>query len=46
MIGRVPAELVGEMRSLPLRLEVMEKRLWRNAARVLGIGPEAVQRLA
>jgi predicted TIM-barrel fold metal-dependent hydrolase len=46
LIGRSPAELVAEMRELPLRAEVMEKWLWRNAAGVLGLGPEAVQRLA
>jgi predicted TIM-barrel fold metal-dependent hydrolase len=38
LIGRAPAELVGEMRAVPLREAVMEKWLWRNAARILGIG--------
>lgn len=38
LIGRPPAELVAEMRALPLRGVVMEKWLWRNAARVLGLG--------
>ena len=37
LLGRRPADLLGEMRSLPVRPEVMEKWLWRNAARLLGI---------
>lgn len=35
LIGRPPAELVAEMRAVPLRTGVMEKWLWRNAARLL-----------
>jgi predicted TIM-barrel fold metal-dependent hydrolase len=38
LIGRPPAELVAEMRALPLRGAVMEKWMWRNAARLLGLG--------
>ncbi len=37
LIGRSPAELLGEFRALPIKPAVMEKWLWRNAARVLGI---------
>jgi hypothetical protein len=37
LLGRPPAELVAEFRALPVRPEVMEKWLWRNAARVLGL---------
>ena len=36
LIGRPVAELLDEFRALPLRPAVMEKWLWRNAARVLG----------
>ena len=35
LLNRPPGELVRELRALPLRPEVMEKWLWRNAARVL-----------
>ncbi len=35
LLGRDPGELVAEMRALPLRREVMEKWLWRNAEEVL-----------
>lgn len=38
LVGRPPAELVAEMCALPLRQGVMEKWLWRNAARLLEIG--------
>ena len=41
LIGRPPAELVAEMRALPIAPAVAEKWLWRNAARLLGL-PEAV----
>ena len=37
LIGRSPAELVAEMRDVPLKPEVMEKWLWRNAAKLLGL---------
>jgi hypothetical protein len=37
LIGRSPAELVSEMKQLPLREDVMEKWLWKNAARLLGL---------
>jgi predicted TIM-barrel fold metal-dependent hydrolase len=36
LIGRQVRELLDEFRALPLRPAVMEKWLWRNAARVLG----------
>jgi len=35
LIGRSPAELLGEFRALPVKPEVMEKWLWRNAAALL-----------
>jgi len=35
LIGRAPAELLAEFRALPIKREVMEKWLWRNAARLL-----------
>jgi hypothetical protein len=38
LIGRSPAELLAEFRALPIRPHVMEKWLWRNAARLLGLG--------
>jgi len=41
LLGRPPAELVAEFRALPVRAEVMEKWLWRNAARLLGLDPLA-----
>jgi predicted TIM-barrel fold metal-dependent hydrolase len=41
LLGRPPAELVAEFRALPVRSEVMEKWLWRNAARLLDLGPAA-----
>jgi len=37
LIGRPPAELLGEFRALPIKPAVMEKWLWRNAARLLGL---------
>lgn len=40
-IGCSPVELVNEMRALPLRTAVMEKWLWRNAARLLKMEIEA-----
>jgi predicted TIM-barrel fold metal-dependent hydrolase len=39
LLGRPPAALVAEMRALPVQAEVMEKWLWRNAARVMGLPP-------
>jgi predicted TIM-barrel fold metal-dependent hydrolase len=35
LIGRAPAELLAEFRALPIKREVMEKWLWKNAARLL-----------
>jgi predicted TIM-barrel fold metal-dependent hydrolase len=35
LLGRPPAELLAEFRALPIKPEVMEKWLWRNAATVL-----------
>jgi uncharacterized protein len=35
LIGRAPAELVAEFRALPVKPAIMEKWLWRNAARLL-----------
>jgi uncharacterized protein len=37
LIGRPPVELVAEMRALPLPPAILEKWLWRNAARLLGL---------
>ncbi len=37
LLGRSPAELVGEFSALPIKPEVMEKWRWRNAARLLGL---------
>jgi len=45
LIGRPPAELLAEMRALPLAPGVMEKWLWRNAAALLGIEAAEVERL-
>ena len=39
--GRPPAELLAEFRALPIRPAVMEKWLWRNAARLLKLDREA-----
>ena len=39
LIGRPVRELLDEFRDLPLRPAVMEKWLWRNAARLLGDQP-------
>ena len=41
LLGRAPADLVAEFRALPIRAEVMEKWLWRNAARLGGLDPLA-----
>jgi len=38
LLGRPAAELLAEMRALPVKPEVLEKWLWRNAAALLGIG--------
>jgi predicted TIM-barrel fold metal-dependent hydrolase len=38
LLARRPAELLAEFRALPIRPEVMEKWLWRNAAALLQIG--------
>ena len=35
LIGRAPADLLAEFRALPIKREVMEKWLWKNAARLL-----------
>ena len=40
LLGRSPAELLREFRELPIKPEVMEKWLWRNAARLLKL-PDA-----
>lgn len=37
LIGRSPADLLAEFRALPIKPEVMEKWLWRNSARLLGL---------
>lgn len=37
LLGRRPADLVGEMRELPVKPEVMEKWLYGNAAALLGL---------
>lgn len=37
LLGRRPADLVAEMRELPVKPEVMEKWLYRNAAALLGL---------
>jgi predicted TIM-barrel fold metal-dependent hydrolase len=47
LLGRGPDELAAEFRALPLRPEVMEKWLWRNAATLLGLeGPGVPSRPA
>jgi predicted TIM-barrel fold metal-dependent hydrolase len=38
LIGRPARELVDELRDLPISDVVLEKWLWRNAARLLGLG--------
>lgn len=43
LLGRSAAELVSEFRALPIKLEVMEKWLWRNAARLLGMEEKDVK---
>jgi len=37
LLGRRPADLLDELRSLPIRPEVLEKWLWRNAAALMKI---------
>ncbi len=37
LLGRSPAALLEEFRALPVDAAVMEKWLWRNAARLLGL---------
>jgi len=37
LLGRAPGELVAEFRQLPVEPTIMEKWLYRNAARVLGL---------
>ncbi len=37
LIGRAPAELLQEFRALPIKPEVMDKWLYRNAAQLLGL---------
>jgi hypothetical protein len=46
LIGRSQAELLAEFRALPIKSEVMEKWLWRNAAALMGIEAAAVRRLS
>ncbi len=36
LLGRPPAELLAEFRALPINVDVMEKWLFGNAARLLG----------
>ena len=38
LIGAPPATLLEEFRALPVRPDVMEKWLWRNATRLLALG--------
>jgi uncharacterized protein len=38
LLGRPPAELVAELGELPIRAEVRERWLWRNAAALLALG--------
>jgi len=38
LLGRPLPDLVGEFRRLPIKSPVMEKWLWKNAARLLGLG--------
>lgn len=38
LIGCPPATLVSEFRSLPIKADIMEKWLWKNAATLLRIG--------
>jgi uncharacterized protein len=42
VIARPPGELVQEMKGLPIRADVLEKWLWRNAARLLGIAENEI----
>ncbi len=37
LLGRRPAELIAEMRALPLKPEILEKWLYANAARLMGL---------
>ncbi len=37
LLGRRPADLLSEMRALPIRPDILEKWLWRNAAALMGI---------
>jgi len=37
LIGRAPKDLLAEFRALPVSADVMEKWLWRNAAKLLGL---------
>jgi predicted TIM-barrel fold metal-dependent hydrolase len=41
LLGRSPAELIDELRALPLKPEVLEKWLWRNATALLGLDSDA-----
>jgi predicted TIM-barrel fold metal-dependent hydrolase len=38
LLGRPPGELVDELRALPVEAPILEKWLWRNAAKLLGLG--------
>jgi predicted TIM-barrel fold metal-dependent hydrolase len=42
LLARRPADLVAELRALPLERAIMEKWLWRNAAALLGLSEAAV----
>ena len=42
LIGAAPAMLVDEMRAVPVKPEILEKWLWKNAAALLGIDPAAI----
>jgi predicted TIM-barrel fold metal-dependent hydrolase len=37
LLGRRPADLLSEMRALPIRRGIFDKWLWRNAAALMGI---------
>lgn len=37
LLGRRPSDLVAEMHALPIRADILEKWLYRNAATLMGI---------
>jgi uncharacterized protein len=41
LINRPYLQLCDEMRSLPVKPDVLEAWLWRNAARLLGLEPSS-----